>query len=886
MKDRFYWLGIIVFALMDVPAHLDMSLQTIGIVNNMCSHEPQENNTLGTSTLDLQNTTITVIWAQADFSELYLVIQKVKELKENHADLVYVNSTDHSIVMAISKLNSTPTLHLNDVNQETVENLVAPESYSPCQISPVEVTTSPAIACSPVAYGDNFFDEDAITVMIYRILTQLQWTSVIAFFENSTAHNMARILDKINESGMRHQTFNVDSLLTTGDIVDVLDLIHNQATEGMVNITIVCHLTCTRRILKEANDYDGLPDNFRRTALRDHSFWLVVTQLPSNETEFTESSNILDNVCVLNLNVSTDDSVTDSGGYVNKQRMIDQLGNITNLVQNTGSSSAILALKNYSKSIFSPRSCRTYPLTTLMWKENSQNRSDLVRTLENVGEIDISGKFKFHSKLFPNYEFGFNQRNLLVTTTWWPPFTERIQKNGRTVDYVGFCPDLLDELASELNFTYTYTEPNDNEFGSMYPNKSWSGMIGQLEKREVDLMVAGASIQASREQVMDFTHPFYYDTTTILIKLPDPDENKMFTLAKPFKIEVIVCIFFVLPVSAFLLFLIEKLSPYYKIHGSEGKQNYQMSFWYMFGALLTQGGESLPNSQSGRTMITFFWLFSLIMVATYSGNLIAFLTVSIEKAPFNSLEELVDQEDYRWGILSGTYFVTWFQESPFEVLQKVWKGIKTFNKTDSDVLHPDPNVHIEKMYKEKYVYIGDKSYMEVRKANRCELVTATEEIPNMSYGIGLPNNSLYTKMFSDKILSLQEGGILQTVKQKHWPREEFCHGSLVAEAKEIRLIDVQAAFIVVGAGIALGTIVLLIEKIAHRLSGKLCVKKDKTPCKHLSTVPTIEMELDSVELSGISSNVFTVEDNDSNGTNHTTYRNGRFSIHNVDRKKV
>lgn len=78
----------------------------------------------------------------------------------------------------------------------------------------------------------------------------------------------------------------------------------------------------------------------------------------------------------------------------------------------------LIFLQNYSKSIFSPRSCRTYPLTTLMWKENSQNRSDLVRTLENVGEIDISGKFKFHSKLFPNYEFGFNQRNLLVTTTW------------------------------------------------------------------------------------------------------------------------------------------------------------------------------------------------------------------------------------------------------------------------------------------------------------------------------------------------------------------------------------------------------------------------------------------------------------------------------------
>lgn len=34
-----------------------------------------------------------------------------------------------------------------------------------------------------------------------------------------------------------------------------------------------------------------------------------------------------------------------------------------------------------------------------------------------------------------------------------------------------------------LLFSYTYTEPSDNEFGSMYLNKSWSGMIGQLERR-------------------------------------------------------------------------------------------------------------------------------------------------------------------------------------------------------------------------------------------------------------------------------------------------------------------------------------------------------------------------------------------------------------------
>jgi hypothetical protein len=90
------------------------------------------------------------------------------------------------------------------------------------------------------------------------------------------------------------------------------------------------------------------------------------------------------------------------------------------------------------------------------------------------------------------------------------------------------------------------------------------------------------------------------------------------------------------------------------------------------------------------------------------------------------------------------------QESPFEVLQKVWAGVVKFNKTDTDVLNLDPEAHIDKLYKEKYAYIGDKTFMDIKMANNCELVTAAEVIPNMSYGIGLPNNSLYTKMFSDK----------------------------------------------------------------------------------------------------------------------------------------
>lgn len=181
-------------------------------------------------------------------------------------------------------------------------------------------------------------------------------------------------------------------------------------------------------------------------------------------------------------------------------------------------------------------------------------------------------------------------------------------------------------------------------------------------KQEVDLMVATTSVRPDREMVMDFTIPFYYDTSTLLMKKPDPNEKKLFILAKPLRwevnindidtlsaqnyfhfllllmsrivsmgvtcimphtnmiavslvqerflwfaklikleltlnficinvyvLQVMVCTAVVLVVSAFFLCITEQLSPYYKVHGTQGQQDFQHSFWYMFGALLTQG---------------------------------------------------------------------------------------------------------------------------------------------------------------------------------------------------------------------------------------------------------------------------------------------------------
>ena len=106
-------------------------------------------------------------------------------------------------------------------------------------------------------------------------------------------------------------------------------------------------------------------------------------------------------------------------------------------------------------------------------------------------------------------------------------------------------------------------------------------------------MAAAFSMQADREMVIDFTYPYFFESTAILMKKPDPNATKWRTLIDPFSPTVLLCIFISLPVSSFFLFFFEKNNPYYrKVEDRRkvrGLHHFSDSFWYMYGALLTQG---------------------------------------------------------------------------------------------------------------------------------------------------------------------------------------------------------------------------------------------------------------------------------------------------------
>lgn len=77
--------------------------------------------------------------------------------------------------------------------------------------------------------------------------------------------------------------------------------------------------------------------------------------------------------------------------------------------------------------------------------------------------------------------------------------------------------------------------------------------------------------------------------------------------------------------------------------------------------MIILGGDERPRSLSGRLILSVWWMFTILMLATYTANLAAYLTVTIIDSPINSLEELANHADIRPLIFSGSNLQTLFK---------------------------------------------------------------------------------------------------------------------------------------------------------------------------------------------------------------------------------
>ena len=173
------------------------------------------------------------------------------------------------------------------------------------------------------------------------------------------------------------------------------------------------------------------------------------------------------------------------------------------------------------------------------------------------------------------------------------------------------------------------------------------------------MAAAALSITPERQQVLDFTIPYINQGLTVLTLRRRNYPVSIYQAFLPLRIEVWISVLIALVVVAIVTTCINRLSPfdYYgraisqlkalknsKQDSSQLQQDikywqtekeneleafsFSNNLWYTLESFLSQGAERTSRSIAARLITAMWWLASVIIIATYTANLTAFLTVN------------------------------------------------------------------------------------------------------------------------------------------------------------------------------------------------------------------------------------------------------------------
>lgn len=259
-------------------------------------------------------------------------------------------------------------------------------------------------------------------------------------------------------------------------------------------------------------------------------------------------------------------------------------------------------------------------------------------------------------------------------------------KDDQTV-YEGYCMDLLAMIAKKLNFDYEIVITNETRPGYTYGRKldngEWTGMIGDLANGETDLIVADLTMTSEREEVIDFVSPYFDQAGISIVLRKKLREQSLFKFLSVLKTEVWLGIVAAVIVTAILIWLLDRYSPY-SARNNRAAYPYpcrdftlKESFWFALTSLTPQGGGEAPKALSGRVLVAAYWLFVVLMLATFTANLAAFLTVERMQTTVQSLEELARQSRINYTVVKDTSYMEYFvnMAGAEEELYHKWKEL-------------------------------------------------------------------------------------------------------------------------------------------------------------------------------------------------------------------
>lgn len=137
-----------------------------------------------------------------------------------------------------------------------------------------------------------------------------------------------------------------------------------------------------------------------------------------------------------------------------------------------------------------------------------------------------------------------------------------------------------------------------------------------------------------------------------------------------------------------------------------------------------------------------WWFFTLIMVATYTANLAAFLTTESPDIQFSNVRELLEVAEakgIKYGAKINGATANFFRDSTKPEYQQIYKYMK---ENEEDVMVTDNADGVEMAERGHYAFFMESTSIEYETQRRCNLTNVGGNLDEKGYGIAMRKSKL------------------------------------------------------------------------------------------------------------------------------------------------
>ncbi|XP_066298739.1 glutamate receptor ionotropic, kainate 3-like [Branchiostoma lanceolatum] len=397
-------------------------------------------------------------------------------------------------------------------------------------------------------------------------------------------------------------------------------------------------------------------------------------------------------------------------------------------------------------------------------------------------------------------------RHLRVFATLSKPFFMK-KTAGKSAEvgstpYHGFFVDMLEMLASRLNFTWDIT------VGS----RRRSMIIEAAESKKYDLLLVAFSMRTgyTGSDKVEFSIPIRTRGYFLTMKKPNRHGGEgIFQFIGPFSAQVWFS-FVAAAVGVSLVVAANgRLNPYEWARAagrgevSEDKaDNLSLgnSLWSTFGAAVCQGQEFLPRSSAGRLLTGAWWFLVLVIVASYTANLAAFLSKTSADRSIRSLTDLAGQTDVPYGTYKGYTLVKFLKKSQEEPFKTIGRYL---DKNSDEALLNKSRQAFERAAKGDFIFLSPATYEYEILNERCDMVILTDEyFFKYQAALPFPVGSPYRTEINLALMKMAQDGQMDALENRWFNMKKYkCYtGSTLDGVLGMEQLDGIFYYLMIGIG--------------------------------------------------------------------------------------